>query len=328
MFVALVVLTLISCCFLGSTFARYTSEGTGSATVEVANWKIDVIGGGTEGATEVSFTQQLSPDYDTPFSGDTNRTNTTAKLLIAEIKNNGEVDASLTVSAAALTYEGTTLCAGITSVDSEEAASQEQFNQVFSIQLYQYVGASSTPDSAETIDGAIALGVGQTVYIYATITWTTLDQVHGEAVADAVDTWFGENLTAIAIEKHHATTSQITIYGGAFRSTGSSGGYDGIWYGNTSVELTIYGGTFTGSARNGLYFDGDPGANVQIDGGTFIGAGNQRAFGGTSLSFNSILTAGRYAYGADSIATEGANRIERTVWTGGSGANYRRIDVK
>lgn len=161
---------------------------------------------------------------------------------------------------------------------------------------------------------------GFSIYQYADVTFGTQGGDNAITVSG--------NATAIAIEKHHATTSQITIYGGAFRSTGSSGGYDGIWYGNTSVELTIYGGTFTGSARNGLYFDGDPGANVQIDGGTFIGAGNQRAFGGTSLSFNSILTAGRYAYGADSIATEGTTRIERTVWTGGSGANYRRIDVK
>ena len=36
LFVALVALTLISCCFLGSTFARYTSEDSGTASVNVA----------------------------------------------------------------------------------------------------------------------------------------------------------------------------------------------------------------------------------------------------------------------------------------------------
>lgn len=81
LFVALVVLTLISCCFLGSTFARYTSEGTGSASVEVANWKIDVTGGGTEGATEVSFTQQLSPSAE----DGTGRVNSTGRILVATI---------------------------------------------------------------------------------------------------------------------------------------------------------------------------------------------------------------------------------------------------
>lgn len=36
LFVAVVVLTLVSCCFLASTFARYTSGGSGTGTVEVA----------------------------------------------------------------------------------------------------------------------------------------------------------------------------------------------------------------------------------------------------------------------------------------------------
>lgn len=42
----LVLLTLISCCFLGSTFARYTSGGSGSASTGIANWSIDITGGG------------------------------------------------------------------------------------------------------------------------------------------------------------------------------------------------------------------------------------------------------------------------------------------
>lgn len=41
LFAALVVLTLISCCFLGTTFARYTSTSTGKAIIRVANWSIN-----------------------------------------------------------------------------------------------------------------------------------------------------------------------------------------------------------------------------------------------------------------------------------------------
>lgn len=41
LFAALVVLTLISCCFLGTTFARYTSTSTGEAMIHVANWSIN-----------------------------------------------------------------------------------------------------------------------------------------------------------------------------------------------------------------------------------------------------------------------------------------------
>ena len=44
LFIALIALTLISCCFLGSTFARYTSGGKGSASTGVAKWSIDVTG--------------------------------------------------------------------------------------------------------------------------------------------------------------------------------------------------------------------------------------------------------------------------------------------
>ena len=42
LFAALVILTLISCCFLGSTFARYTSKSTGTASVGVAKWDVDI----------------------------------------------------------------------------------------------------------------------------------------------------------------------------------------------------------------------------------------------------------------------------------------------
>ena len=36
----LFVLTLISCCLLGSTFARYVSSGTGSASIGIAKWDV------------------------------------------------------------------------------------------------------------------------------------------------------------------------------------------------------------------------------------------------------------------------------------------------
>lgn len=36
----LLMLTVVSCCFLGSTFAKYTSSKTGTAEVGVAEWKV------------------------------------------------------------------------------------------------------------------------------------------------------------------------------------------------------------------------------------------------------------------------------------------------
>lgn len=198
LFVALVALTLISCCFLGSTFARYTSEDSGTASVNVAKWNIDMAGNaGTSGELDVTFTDQLSPDFDTPFSGSTNRTNATERLLVATIKNTGDVAATVTVTAGALEYAGTELGeVGITSLDSTEKPTQAQFNEVFSIKLYQ--NPVDNAEAATEISGEIELAAKTgIVYIYAEITWTTPDQTYGEAVADAIDTWFGENLTSI-----------------------------------------------------------------------------------------------------------------------------------
>lgn len=98
---AIVALTLISCCFLGSTFARYTSGGTGSAGTSVAKWD---VGFDTEGQTEITETK-LSPSMDEYKGADDKRTNSTGKILVATITNSGEVKASVTITAGAETVE-------------------------------------------------------------------------------------------------------------------------------------------------------------------------------------------------------------------------------
>ena len=73
MLLLVLILTLISCCFLGSTFARYTSSGNGSATLNVAKWAIDIKGGAIEGGMSVNFAEKLSPskhDYNTTVDGE------------------------------------------------------------------------------------------------------------------------------------------------------------------------------------------------------------------------------------------------------------------
>ena len=40
--VLMLALSLLTCCFVGSTFAKYTSEATGSSSVQVAKWEIYV----------------------------------------------------------------------------------------------------------------------------------------------------------------------------------------------------------------------------------------------------------------------------------------------
>ena len=45
--VALAIVMMFTLCFVGGTFAKYTSTGTGSDTTNVANWSFTV--GGTGG---------------------------------------------------------------------------------------------------------------------------------------------------------------------------------------------------------------------------------------------------------------------------------------
>ena len=53
---AAIALTLISFCFLGSTFARYTSSNGGQASLNVAKWDVSM----GEGSISVDF-EKLSP---------------------------------------------------------------------------------------------------------------------------------------------------------------------------------------------------------------------------------------------------------------------------
>lgn len=96
LFAALVVLTLISCCFLGTTMARYTTSNSGVASVDVALWNITFTGNATDEST-FSF-GDLSPAME-KYDG-TARTNSTNPELIVSITNNSDVSAKVKVSQA------------------------------------------------------------------------------------------------------------------------------------------------------------------------------------------------------------------------------------
>lgn len=204
LFIALIALTLISCCFLGSTFARYTSGGNGSASTGVAKWSIDVTGGGASGSTDVDFTNKLSPSMEDFDSAEQIRKNPTGKILIATIKNTGDVAAKVTITAGAITIgkpDGVAYGtgAGITKETASNdgvAPTETQVKGLFGIKLYQ--DDSAEYNGGKEIGGAIDLAAGSgVVYIFAEITWTSTD-TEGKAVADAIDTWVGENVTKIS----------------------------------------------------------------------------------------------------------------------------------
>ena len=199
----LFVLTLISCCLLGSTFARYVSGGTGSASVGIAKWKIDITGGGTSGATEVEF-DKLSPSMADKVGGG-NRTNSTGLVKVAEITNSGEVDAEVTISVGEIDFAGVTFGNGYewqTDKVAGDGPSEAQVEALFSIKLYYTTDDTAATDNEITSGTAITAKLtkdGGIFYIWAEVTWTSTDQQNGGTVfGDKVDTWVGENIGKIS----------------------------------------------------------------------------------------------------------------------------------
>lgn len=200
LFIALVVLTLISCCFLGSTFARYVSGGNGSASTTVANWQIDMTGSGV-GETAVTL-GDLKPSA-AKYAGEA-RSNTMTAVQVAAITNSGEVDATVTVTLG----EDVTIYgvedneATETPVSDYGTYNAEQVAALFSVQLYYTTEDSFSTNNGITSGAAIgtALAPGQTYYIWAQVTWTSADATSSGdqgAAADALDTWVGENVGAL-----------------------------------------------------------------------------------------------------------------------------------
>lgn len=191
LFVAVVVLTLVSCCFLASTFARYTSGGSGTGTVEVATWKVTGEG---EGQINAQF-NQLSPSMDEYV--DTPRTHSTAPVLVATITYEIDVNGILKLTVGEETITKTAADWGT----YDEGA----IKGLFDIQLYLSDAKASNVESLkgkEVASGAetpVTAGSG-TYYVYAVVTWTSDDDtVNGEA-ADTRDTWVGTNVTSVGYE--------------------------------------------------------------------------------------------------------------------------------
>ena len=201
LFVALVALTLISCCFLGSTFARYTSSGTGKANADVANWKITIEGEGV-GSEDVSV-GQLKPAAGAYV--DTPRKNQMAAVNVATITNSGEVNAIVTFTLGNMVVYGLE-SDGVTASETPVAAwgnySESAVKDLFEVKLYYTTTAEFTGEqeitSGTSIDAELA--TGSSYYIWVQVTWNTDDSnsaTDDGRAADALDTWVGQNVGAL-----------------------------------------------------------------------------------------------------------------------------------
>lgn len=191
LFVAVVVLTLVSCCFLASTFARYTSGGSGTGTVEVATWKVT-----GEGAGQINAQfKQLSPSMDEYV--DTPRTHSTAPVLVATITYEIDVNGILKLTVGEETITKT--------ADDWGTYDEDQIKGLFDIQLYlSNAKASSIADLtgkavASDAETEVTAGKG-TYYVYAVVTWSSDVEGKTGTDADARDTWVGANVTSVGYE--------------------------------------------------------------------------------------------------------------------------------
>lgn len=195
---AIIVLTLISCCFLGYTFARYTSRGTGNATVKVAKWDVTITPAASE---EVNFTRFVPSTDDFKYTEATQakRSNTSEKILVATLTNSGDVKAEVTVEApeAPNGYRD----ADGKAVESFGNYQDTDVDGLFSIEFFATTVQENPAESDFTSlsDVTYQLAASGTVYIYAEVTWTSADE-KGEADADALDTYVGENIAKVEYE--------------------------------------------------------------------------------------------------------------------------------
>lgn len=206
--IVIAALTLLSCCFLGSTFARYVTNADGSASVGVAKWDVSFAGAGT---SAISF-GKLSPSKD-EYNGTSARVNTIDikdNAAALTITNNSEVDAVVTISIAAPTFN---YHIGKGSIGEEGAPSMEQALKVIAFQYaldtgstaYDSLNWNSVAVTGSSVNVRLNAsgGTTTTAKLYLRVVWTSLDTeaLYGTgasaANADNLDTWFGQNVDTV-----------------------------------------------------------------------------------------------------------------------------------
>ena len=209
--IVIAALTLLSCCFLGSTFARYVTSAGGSAQVNVAKWDLSMTANGSTEVVVGGDDARLSPD-DADWADDgTDRIHKHAGALAMTIRNNGDVAADVDVTFSVKGYQDTNSSwftgwdAGKGMTGGSEVPSELEAKTTLKIQVA--VTTSSTLPAADASDwkdyGTLSVkdvaAKGGVVYVYIRAVWDTQDDL-GEATSDKIDTWLGENISAVVAD--------------------------------------------------------------------------------------------------------------------------------
>lgn len=200
----LFVLTLISCCLLGSTFARYVSGGTGSASIGIAKWDVS----GLSDSMDISVTK-ISPDDAEKGTHNAENPRThmaTPAAAIATITNNSDVSAKVTVTLSGLSFKKgeNAVTFGTTGWATDSKPSQKEMMDTVQLQ-FATVQTPRDEDwkaltydaggSYKVYDGTLATGGSAAVSIWFRVVWVSQD---GTSYADELDTWIGQNVESIS----------------------------------------------------------------------------------------------------------------------------------
>lgn len=203
--IGIAAMALISCAFVGGTFARYTTgEKEIPGGVNVADWKIEVI----EDAADIF---EFTPNKNA-YTNQVRTKTVSEGGKILEIKNSGKVAATVTIKVDTDSYvmedkEGNPAEFPKYSVVNGEAVNAEWENvtvsNIFTIGdlTVQYSGSTSaaTGDEQGTVTTyTITLQAGESVIVsIGEVTWTSDLTGENGKNGDLRDTWIGENISQI-----------------------------------------------------------------------------------------------------------------------------------
>ncbi len=218
---ALVALTALTSCVVGTTFAKYTSSTEAKGTVLVAHWEVVGISANTEKINEFTFEtgkDTLSPALPASATETAGQKNE-IEFKSVTVTNNSDVAAQITwalkedytvTAETTLKYDGATLTytAGEGfKKDTTVVLSDQQIKDriVFS------VSAQKGSETAVT-DGAtgIKLEKSESLTITVTATWTTKND-DGKTNADDIDTLIGMYVASVAQSVTLTATQASTL---------------------------------------------------------------------------------------------------------------------
>ncbi len=207
---ALVAVTALTCCFVGSTFAKYTSSKEQTATATAARWQITNVTDNAENTNVFEFTaNKLSPNHN-------GTTNTLASSNLT-ITNESDVSATLTLTnnGVVVNYREdlTVPTFDLTAIATlpEGYANQRAYAEanVFTFTVERVTGVNANADGTYTLGTETS---NNSVTLRVVISWNTLDTngaEEGLGNGDAIDTYFGMYATDL-VAKLNVTAVQAS----------------------------------------------------------------------------------------------------------------------